>query len=163
MAKVANNKPPVFSWVECRDWLDSRDFVLNLQTARLGSALLVHGRSGVGKRQFIGSALAEIFCETSRACGACAACRQIVAGIHPEVLWCDGEEQIKLETVASIQEHLAYRSQSSASGRSVPRVAVLIGAERLNLNSANRLLKILEEPPEGSYLILSSSHLRQLA
>jgi DNA polymerase-3 subunit delta' len=149
-------------WRACRSWLSIRDFVLNLKAAKLGSAILIEGRKGVGKRQFVGMSLAAIFCESESACGSCNDCVAIAEGRHPEVLWCEGADQIRVEEVDTIQDHLSYKAQNRRRSQRLPRVAVIVGAERLNLNSANRLLKILEEPPEGSCVLFTCAHTKQL-
>ena len=60
--------------------------------------------------------------------------------------------EIKVEKIRSLLHEL------SLSPHGTIRIGVLIGAERLNLSSANILLKTLEEPPARSMLLLFAAN-----
>jgi hypothetical protein len=76
---------------------------------------------------------------------------------NPDILWVQSEETIyKLEEADTIQEHLLVKSYSPE----VKRIAIVVNAEKFNRQAANRLLKIMEEPPEGSMIILTTTRPR---
>jgi len=86
---------------------------------------------------------------------------------HPD-LWLEDsdDEWLKIERVraggrgesgVSLQDFLALRPY--AGGR---RVAVMARADRLTEPAANSLLKTVEEPPEGTHLILCAAHPERL-
>lgn len=112
--------------------------------------LLFAGPNGVGKR-FAARALAQaLLCERrSDACGECPTCRRVEAGTHEAILEIkpDGV-QIKIDQAREVAEFL----QLVRTGRS--RVIVIDQAQALNPQAANSLLKILEEPPEGTFILL---------
>jgi DNA polymerase-3 subunit delta' len=130
-------------------------------------ALLVHGPRGIGKHALALHFAQALLCETPRedglACGTCAGCRYAVAGQHPdlmrlELLVVDPEEDtleavdsIGVDRVRSLTEFVHLTSH-----RQRAKVAVIAPAERMNPAAANALLKTLEEPPPGTFLILVS-------
>jgi len=65
-------------------WLSQQD--------TMPHALLVHGLSGIGKRQFALSMAQALLCETRApnspdfACGACDACHWVASGNHPDLM-----------------------------------------------------------------------------
>lgn len=86
------------------------------------------------------------------ACGACASCRRIAAGLHPDVRVLEpAGKEFRIEQVRELCRELALKPYE---GRY--RVALLVGAERLNPHAANALLKVLEEPPERTVIVLTA-------
>lgn len=124
---------------------------------RLPHALLLAGPDGVGKRRFAAALGAARVCARpgpDGACGGCRDCRLVAAASHPDLLQLDAEpgRALKIDQVRTLSDFVALRSHA---GRL--RVVTLIGAERLNINAANALLKTLEEPPAGCLLLLLSA------
>jgi len=137
------------------------------QRASFPHALLIHGPRGIGKHALALNFAQGLLCETPRAdglaCGACAGCRYAVAGQHPdlmrlELLVIDPEEgTLEVTEVISIDRVRALTEFAQlTSHRQRAKVAVIAPAERMNAAAANALLKTLEEPPPGTYLILVS-------
>lgn len=128
-----------------------------------------NARLFVGK-EFTGkTALAEHFaqallCESPQAehqpCGTCPSCHLFAQGSHPDFYRLTPEQpeegsgsrkllQIKIDAVRAILEPL---TQSSVRGGR--RVVLITPAESLNIQAANALLKILEEPPAAVVFLL---------
>jgi len=104
--------------------------------------------------------------DATEPCGACHDCRLLAtradeplsAQRHPDlhVVEADGP-MIKVD---AIRELLAALSLvANERGR---RVALILEADRLNVNAANTLLKTLEEPPADGVILLVSSRPRML-
>lgn len=131
-----------------------------LARARLAHALLVCGVPGIGKHVFTRWLAQLLLCETPQLtatgafCGTCKACRLVGAGTHPDLMLLAPEEPgktIGVDAVRAFGAKLVLTAQMSAN-----RVGVLEPADAMTVNAANSLLKSLEEPPAGTYLILVS-------
>ena len=127
------------------------------RSGRFPHSLLLQGSPGIGARwlsEWIASAL--LCMHTDRApCGECRACRWIAQREHPDLMILDTSEdsrQIRIEQVRELAGELALRSHQGGA-----RVALLLNADALNRNSANALLKTLEEPPPGAFLVLAAA------
>lgn len=123
-----------------------------LAAGRTAHAYLFEGPPGVGKRSAAVGLGMALNCETSpgAACGTCEPCRRIAAGIHPDVVTFAAEgAQILIEQA---QQIVALGQQRPHEARA--RVIIIDGAERMNVNASNCLLKTLEEPLRGTVLVL---------
>lgn len=91
--------------------------------------------------------------------GKATAARSLVNNLLPSandllhnLLWIESESDIiTIEQVRKIKEFLGHTPHND-----LYRVVVIDGADDLNRNAANALLKILEEPPAQSVLVLVS-------
>lgn len=149
---------------------------------RLPHALLFIGAAGLGKRDLADALAARLLCMSpgtdGHACGQCATCQLRLTGNHPDLYQVVPEaqaagveegaadagtpakaksSQIVIEQIRRLQEALAVTGHQSSR-----RVVVVEPAEAMNTVTANALLKLLEEPPEGCIFILVSSQSRHL-
>jgi DNA polymerase-3 subunit delta' len=158
-------------------WLSEAAQRLEAMVERLPHAILVHGPRGVGKLA-LGEYFAQrLLCEApepgAAPCGRCEGCRWVSAGSHPDLRRVEpealarriedpGEDEaraktakpsteIKIEQIRALESFLNLRSH-----RGRRRVALVHPAEAMNANSANALLKNLEEPPAGAFFLLVS-------
>lgn len=124
-----------------------------LKNQRLAHAYLFEGPDGVGKKLMALALARALFCETGEGCGECTACRKVDHLNHPDLHLLSAERtQIKIDQVRKIQQELALRPLEADV-----RICLIDGAETLNPAAANALLKTLEEPLPGTFLILLSS------
>ena len=127
----------------------------SLANGRLRHAYLFTGPESIGKTT-LALALAQAVNCTSREppCGACRSCRLIGRGGHPDVrrIAARGKGgRIRIEQVRGLQRELALKPYE---GRY--RVAIIEGFHKATGNSADALLKTLEEPPAHAVLILTA-------
>jgi DNA polymerase-3 subunit delta' len=93
--------------------------------------------------------------------------RQVARGAHPDLTVLEAERdprtgRLRSEiTVDAVRAATASLQMTAAAGGY--RVAIVDGAESMNRNAANALLKTLEEPPARSVLILISHRPGSLA
>jgi DNA polymerase-3 subunit delta' len=136
---------------------------------RLSHAYLFVGPEGIGKKLFARSLAQCLFCERFsdaelEACGECLPCRQMTAETHPDFLsvGCpEGKNVLPIELFAGSKEKrgregLCFElSLRPLSGNR--KIALIDDAELMNAESANALLKTLEEPPNYCTMILLAS------
>jgi DNA polymerase-3 subunit delta' len=120
--------------------------------------VLLYGAPGVGKRDFAGRLAETLLCARPDAegnrCGQCKSCLLLAAGMHPDLFVVQPAEDSKyitVDQVRAIATFLALRPHTAAR-----KVVILHPADSMNINAANSLLKVLEEPPLGSVLLLVS-------
>ena len=125
-----------------------------VQRERLAHALLFAGPDGIGKRLVALALAAWLHCEArgDDGCGACASCRQIAAGSHPDlqlVSVAPGKKEIGVDRIRDLKRFMQLRPLSGGG-----KVGIVDDAHALTTAAQNALLKTLEEPPAHSLLIL---------
>ncbi len=124
---------------------------------RTPHSLLVSGQPGAGLRVFADWLIALPHCsDAARApCGVCKSCVWNAQGNHPDHYLLTPVEDSKEIRIDQVRELLSQLAMTGHGGRQ--RTALVYPAERLNRNAANSFLKMLEEPPAGSLLVLATS------
>lgn len=148
---------------------------------RLPHALLLRGRSGIGKFDFALHLTKSLLCQSPKtdgqACETCPSCGWFSQNNHPDYRLLtpdqdasdDDEVMVTAKktskksqiSVAQIRELSSFLELSSHRGDGL-RIALIHPAETLNASSANALLKMLEEPPAGVVFILVSHQPQRL-
>ena len=153
-----------------------------LSLARLPHAILITGAEGTGKFRFASKLAMALLCSDtqSRPCGECRNCRFFGAATHPDLHVLSSEA--KLEFMDSVMVSFAERyleDERARAKRKTRRSSIVIDQIRALIESAsvkphisenkvflidpidsmthaaaNSLLKVLEEPPPNTYLIL---------
>lgn len=123
---------------------------------RLPHAILLAGPEGIGKRRFARVLMRALVCDAPTAEGACGECRECRFGMeHPDlhtVTAPEGKKQIAVDQVRELVE-ICNKTAHSSGGR---KVIQIFPADAMNNNTANALLKTLEEPSGDTVLILVS-------
>ena len=128
-----------------------RDFLSNaVASGRTSHAYLFLGAPGAGKLD-AAWALAQAYLCSRDGCGACDDCIRVARHTHPDVHYFAPESATGY-LIAQTRELLD--DVSLAPIRAASKVYIIDRAEQLRANSANALLKTLEEPPEGVMFIL---------
>ena len=130
-----------------------KEALASLPPSGVGSAVLLDGPAGIGKRTAAADLAAGLLCpEPNGPCGLCPSCKRASAGSHPDLIWLKEPEPgkgVKLEQVREL------RAQSFLRPSEAPfKVFVIPQADRLNLPSQNALLKVLEEPASSVFVLL---------
>lgn len=138
-------------------WLAAEQAALNASIAedRLGHAPMILGSAGVGKRELARWLATRLLCLApvdGQACGACASCRLIPEGTHPDFFRLEpdeGKTEIRVDQVRAFIDSVTLTPSIGDY-----RVGLIEPADRMNRNAANALLKTLEEPSHGVWLVL---------
>lgn len=141
-----------------------------LASKRLPGALLFTGEEGIGKKLFALEVARALNCRSTKddeACGVCSPCTRILKLNYPQredaeewtqIIWTDHPDVglvvapkrvLRVEQMRQIEKEANFRPFEGKS-----RVFLIDDADKLNDASANALLKVLEEPPKTSHLIL---------
>ena len=87
-------------------------------------------------------------------CGVCKSCRKIESGNHADIIRIQPSGSfIKIAQIRALAHTLAMRPYEAKT-----RVVVISAAQALNAAASNALLKILEEPPSRTMLVLIATH-----
>ena len=128
------------------------------------NAWLFTGRENTGKTEFARFTAQALLCETPKdnhePCGTCTSCHLFAQKSHPDFYELtpeipEGEAvgrkllQIKIDAVRGIVDGIHLTSV-----RGGLRVVLVHPAEGMNLQAANSLLKVLEEPPDHVVFLL---------
>lgn len=132
--------------------------------AKMPHALLVFSRKNIGKNAFALHLAQALLCEkpseSRDPCGLCPSCHLFSQNGHPDFYHLRPDipeggshrlQQIKIDAVRAVIEDIQL--SAVRGGR---RVVLVSPAEGMNPQSANSLLKILEEPPENVVFLLVS-------
>ncbi|MFC1993648.1 ATP-binding protein [Chloroflexota bacterium] len=126
----------------------------SLENERLAHAYLFVGQQHVGKTTLAINLAQAANCEQAeQPCGKCRSCRRIADGIfadiqlvkrQPDVSSTDAnlKKEIGISQIREVQQVAGLKPYEGKR-----KVFIIEGAEHLNEESANCLLKILEEPP----------------
>jgi DNA polymerase III subunit delta' len=135
----------------------------SLERKRLGHAYLFTGHQ-LDALEPIASALARTLnCQQPvlaggvavDCCEACLSCRKVESGNHADVHWVRPESKSRVITVEQMRGLMLEMNLKPTEGGY--KVAIIVAADRLNVQAANAFLKTLEEPPPKSVLILLST------
>jgi DNA polymerase-3 subunit delta' len=143
-----------------------------IKSGRVPSALLFHGPDGVGKRTFA-LTLARILncCRVEHGyCGECPSCKGVANLTHPDLKMIfpvkkageveglplpeqyDEQGTITIDMVRELRKEASLRPFQEGK-----RVFIVLDADRMNEEATNAFLKLLEEPPADTLIILTTT------
>jgi DNA polymerase III subunit delta' len=127
---------------------------LALERDRTPNSLLFCGPAGIGKRQTALTLAKALNCRelTGDSCDRCPSCLAIDEGRHPDVMEIEtraGKQALAIDQIRLMKQAAYLRPMI---GRR--RVFILADAEEMSADAANSLLKVLEEPPLFSHIVL---------
>ena len=130
------------------------------------SSLLIYGAKQSGAAEFIHYFINFMLCQNpdnGTPCGVCTSCTLFLNDNHPDLITLQNENEedkskaIKVDQIRKLIDYAALSSHISKY-----KIIYLPDALLLNLNSANALLKILEEPPANCIFILYAESINRL-
>ncbi len=142
----------------------AQDHVINhfketIKTNHLAHAYIFTGQDGVGKTLFTKEFTKILFCKNSSndPCNSCLNCVRIEKNYHPDVYWIGIEEKakyIKIENIRKLQHFVKLSPIESDH-----KIFIVKGANMMNEEASNCLLKTLEEPMKNTIFILIANSL----
>jgi len=95
---------------------------------------------------------------TTKPCGSCKSCRKILSGNHPDVITImPSGPFIRIGQIRDLLYTLALKPFEAEF-----RLVVIKDSQAMNPAAGNAFLKVLEEPPERTILILTAGHTADL-
>ena len=131
---------------------------------RLAHTYLFIGSKGIGKGMLAAEFAKALECEVNREadpCGECESCLKVSKGTHPDVKVVSSGAETDPIKIDQIRELAGWMSLTPYG--EFWKVALIEGADRLTQEASHALLKLLEEPPGKSILILTARGLHSLS
>jgi len=123
-----------------------------IDNSRFEGGYLFTGPEGVGKKMAAIALAQGLNCqnESFDLCDTCPSCSKIKAGQHPDIYIIseDGSE-IRIDAIRQLQKRISFRPYEASY-----KVFIINNAHTLTAEASGALLKILEEPPSKSPIIL---------
>jgi DNA polymerase-3 subunit delta' len=127
-----------------------------MRNGRLTHAYLFLGKEGIGKKLVALNLAKTLNCPRGNedSCDECPSCLKIDSLHHPDVLLVRPQGQwVRIDQIRDLQRELKHKPYEGKK-----RVCILARSERMRQEAANALLKILEEPPLHTMLILIATN-----
>ncbi|WP_457624272.1 DNA polymerase III subunit delta' [Persephonella sp.] len=129
-------------------------------------SFLFEGKDCIGKKMVALLTARAYLCEKDygfgcRECSSCKMADNTIQGIygeetqnpHPDIMVVSPEREIKIDQIRQVINFLKLKKK---------KAVIIEKAEKMNVEASNALLKTLEEPPENSLLILTTSNQNRL-
>ncbi len=158
-----------------------------LENERVPHAYLFYGPMGVGKEALALEFTKALFCQSQeeRPCQTCSSCRQVSTLSNPDLIYLfPSPKELKVEEERAVLQSIAENPYAREKPWSNPtlgidrirllrkactiksigkyRMIIIAEAEKMTAAASNALLKILEEPPENTFIILTTDKLNML-
>lgn len=138
--------------------LDAKRVIVNqLKSGKKSGTYLFYGKKGADLMEFALAFAKGLNCneEEFDYCDSCRVCGNINKGIYSDLhIIRASESSIKIEQIREV-----IKNASESSYENGKKVFIIEDVNKLRKESANALLKIVEEPPKDTYFILLSNSL----
>ncbi|MCL2485002.1 MAG: DNA polymerase III subunit delta' [Endomicrobia bacterium] len=145
-----------------------------IKSGKIPHAYIFMGQNGVGKRftavefaKILNCSVNDFLKTDAGACGRCLNCEKISKYLHPDLHFVDFAKQaemrdedlekqksLKIDTIRDyMQKEVATKAHEAKW-----KFFIIEPAEKMTTESANSLLKTLEEPPDNTIIILIARH-----
>lgn len=125
---------------------------------KVSHAYILAGEEGMGRKTLAKAFAMTLLCEKSdrEPCMQCHACKQILSGNHPDVIWVSHEKPASIgvdDIRTQINDTIYIKPYSSSY-----KIYMVDEAEKMTVQAQNALLKTIEEPPSYAVIILMTTN-----
>lgn len=132
-------------------------FTSDIKKGTLSHAYLIVCEDELMLEEYLKSFVKTLLCEKTPYCDDCRICRLIDKKTFVDVKFYPTETKINVKDV----DNLIYETYVKPL-ESDKKIFVLVNAQEMNVQSQNKLLKTLEEPPAGTCIILGATSVYSL-
>lgn len=134
----------------------------SIENNKISHAYLFYGPTNVGKKTLASFFAQSLICESEdkKPCLKCQNCFEFLKNIHPDVIWLRKEKEkknISIDQIRDLKEKLIQSGFTNSY-----KIVIIVNAEEMTIEAANSFLKILEEPPAKSLIILIANSLKNI-
>jgi DNA polymerase III delta' subunit len=128
--------------------------------ARGTESYIVSGPRSIGKATAAREVVVQLNCLDGQPGGSCTHCRQLAAGNFPDLIWISRGDKasLSIEQMRGLTAQLSLQPYEAHA----TRVVVIEDAHTLTVEAQNALLKLLEEPPPGTLILLLAERIDSL-
>lgn len=125
---------------------------------KVSHAYILTGEAGMGRKSLANAFALTLLCEKGKSepCMECHACKQVLSGNHPDLIYVDHEKpgSIGVDDIRKqINDTIMVRPYSSYY-----KIYIVDEAEKMTQQAQNALLKTIEEPPSYAIIILLTTN-----
>lgn len=134
-----------------------------VQTRKIPNAFLFTGNPGTGKTHCAFEFAKAANCSggnCGKACLNCISCKKIESGMHPDMIHVhllDKKKEISISQIREMEQLTVVRPNEAKF-----RMILISDAPKMTVQAQNALLKLLEEPPDHTFFILTAPGLSGL-
>ena len=144
-----------------------RDLLNRYESNNLPNSILIHGLNGIGKRTFLNKLVKNIINIEFKDNNVDHHLNLFKNNTHPNIKIIEKEidsKTGKIKTNITIDQIRRLKTflNSTSIIQNSSKIVIIDSADYLNINSANSMLKILEEPKENTYIFLISNQISLL-
>ncbi len=130
------------------------------KNGRLAQAYLIHASNELSAEAAAEDFIKRVLCESHTACGRCPSCMQFDGDDHPDMLTVQREGKDKAIKKEQVEAIPAFISETAFNG--AHKCVYIREADTMTPLVQNKLLKSIEEPPEGVIFVLATALPSQL-
>ena len=125
-----------------------------VKSGRISHAYILTGPEGCGKNTLANLFAMTIMCEGEgdKPCGQCRACKKIMSGNHPDLIYVRHAKDGVL-SVGEARDQIAKTAEIKPY-ESSKKVYIISDADMMTPDAQNAILKTIEEPPEYAVFLL---------
>ncbi len=129
-----------------------------IESHRISHAYILAGEAGMGRKSLAHAFALTLLCEKggSQPCMECHACKQVLAGSHPDLIHVTHEKPATIgvdDIREQVTDTIMIRPYSSYY-----KIYIIDEAEKMTVQAQNALLKTIEEPPSYAVIILLTTN-----
>lgn len=143
----------------------------SIERDKVSHAYLFYGPENLGKKSVAKFFSQTLICEKNAInakdginikipCGECSACLGFSKDIYPDAIWLrkeDGKKNISIDQIRDLIKKIGLTGFTKGY-----KIVIIVNVEEMSIEAANAFLKILEEPPKKSLIILLANNPKNL-